>query len=108
MTEPTLDNLPDEVFVALGRRGMEPILLKECTYDCDGKDLHLTEYKSNSERIQNSGLEELNEDYLVECKKCRKSFTIRCVSRLVDGERMDTRVNIIDDTGKDLGWLGSY
>jgi hypothetical protein len=108
LTEPTLDNLPDEVFVALGRRGMEPIPLKECTYECDGKELRLLEFQSDYDRISNKGVEEMTEDYLVECQKCSRRFTIRCLSRLADGERMDTRVNIIDDMGKDLGWLGSY
>ncbi len=108
LTEPTLDNLPDDVFVALGRRGMEPVPLKECTYECDGKELDLLRYISNLDSLKKKGMEELEEDYVVKCSKCNREFTIRCLSRLVDGERMDTRVNILDDKGKDLGWLGSY
>jgi hypothetical protein len=100
--------LPDEVFVALGRRGMEPIPLKECTYECDGKELRLLKFHGSQADISSKGLEERIEDYLVECQKCGRSFTIRCVSRFVNDERMDTKVNIIDDKGKDLGWLGSY
>lgn len=87
---------------------MEPVPLKECTYECDGKELQLLEYKSNLKNLRKKGLEELKEDYTVKCAKCGRDFTIRCVSRLVDGERMDTRVNIIDDKGNDLGWLGSF
>ena len=41
--EPTLDDLPDQVFVALGRRGMEGIPLKKCTYACDSDELELIE-----------------------------------------------------------------
>ncbi|MGQ4911888.1 MAG: hypothetical protein ACP6KW_06910 [Candidatus Thorarchaeota archaeon] len=109
MTEkPTLDNLPEEVFVALGRRGMEAIPLKECTYDCDGKELTLINFTRTPDSISGKGVEEAKEDYLVECDKCKRRFTIRCQIRYADGERMDTKVNIIDDKGKDIGWLGSY
>ncbi len=109
MTEArTLDELPDQVFVALGRRGMEGIPLKACTYECDGVELNLLDVKSIPEEITGSGVEEMVEDWLVECNKCKRAFTIRCKSRYHDGERMDTMVSIIDDTGKSLGWLGSY
>lgn len=106
--EPTLWNLPDEVFVALGRRGMEPIPLKECTYECDGKELELVGFSKDKQGITGKGVEEATEDYLVRCTTCNRTFTIRCLVRYADGERMDTKVNIIDDAGKDLGWLGSY
>ncbi|TFF91502.1 hypothetical protein EU546_08535 [Candidatus Thorarchaeota archaeon] len=87
---------------------MEPIPLKECTYECDSTELGLVDYKRKPENLKNSGLEELMEEYRVECGKCSKEFTIRLESRLVDGERMDTKVSIIDDAGRNLGWLGSY
>jgi hypothetical protein len=41
----SLDELPDQVFVALGRRGMEALVLKECTYDCDGQELNLIQVR---------------------------------------------------------------
>ncbi|MHA2069990.1 MAG: hypothetical protein ACXABY_36965 [Candidatus Thorarchaeota archaeon] len=85
--KPTLEDLPDEVFVALGRRGMEGIPLKECTYECDGKELTLLEMSREPEKITGSGIEMI---------------------RYVDGKRMDTKVNLLDDEGNDLGWLGSY
>ena len=103
----SLDELPDQVFVALGRRGMEPLLLKECTYDCDGQELKLIEPPKDQE-IPTKGDLEVNEDWLVECEKCNRQFTIRCRVHYLDGERLETRVNLIDDNGKDLGWLGSY
>ncbi|MFW9892274.1 MAG: hypothetical protein ACFFFO_08740 [Candidatus Thorarchaeota archaeon] len=103
---PTLDELPDRVFVSLGRRGMEPLPLKECTYDCDGKELNLIEV--HKDPVGGKGLEEVEENWLVECTKCNRRFTIQCIVRYNDGERIDTRVNLIDDTGKNLGWLGSY
>ena len=105
--ERSLDELPDQVFVALGRRGMEPLVLKECTYECDGQELILIEPPKNEE-ISGKGNLEIDEDWLVECTKCKRQFTIRCRVRYLDGERIDTRVNLIDDEGKDLGWLGSY
>lgn len=105
---PTLDELPDEVFVALGRRGMEGIPLKECTYDCDGKELTLLEKKRNPEKITGVGIESVTEDWHVRCKTCDRSFTISCRIRYVDGKRMDTMVNLFDEEGKNLGWLGSY
>jgi hypothetical protein len=104
--EPTLDELPDRVFVALGRRGMEPLPLKECTYDCDGQELKLIEVKKDP--VGGAGTEEVEENWLVECEKCSRQFTIQCIVRYHDGERIDTRVNLIDDKGKNLGWLGSY
>ena len=104
----TLDELPDQVFVALGRRGMEPIPLKECTYECDGKDIKYIDFSQNKEGPSKKGVDEIVEDWLVECEKCKRKFTIRCFVRYSNGERIDTRVDIIDDKGKNLGWLGSY
>ena len=105
--ERSLDELPDQVFVALGRRGMEPLVLKECTYECDGQELILIEAPKNQE-IPKSGNLEVEENWVVECAKCNRQFTIRCRVHYLDGERLETRVNLIDDNGKDLGWLGSY
>ena len=106
--EHTLDELPDQVYVALGRRGMEPILLKECTYDCDGKDIGLLNFHQDKNGPAKTGIDEIVEDWEVMCKKCSRKFTIRCYVRYADGERIDTRVDILDDNGKNLGWLGSY
>ncbi len=102
-----LNELPDRVYVALGRRGMEPLLLKECAYECDGKELTLIEPPEN-QKIPNIGDLEIKEDWLVECAKCHRQFTIQCKIHYFNGERLETRVNLIDDHGKDLGWLGSY
>jgi hypothetical protein len=105
--ERSLDELPDQVYVSLGRRGMEPLKLKECTYECDGQELILIEPPKNQE-IPSKGNSEVVEDWLVECTKCNREFTIRCKIHYLDGERLDTRINLIDDSGIDLGWLGSY
>ena len=104
----SLDELPDEVFVALGQRGMEGIPLKECTYACDGKSLLLIDVETRPRSITGHGVEPVVEDWHVECSKCHRRFTIRCKTRFVDGERIDTRINLIDDHNHDLGWLGSY
>ena len=105
---PSLDDLPDVVFVALGRRGMEPVPLKECTYACDGNELSLIQMTREPKEIQGQSLEPVVEDWLVECKKCGQHFTIRCKIRYIDVDRIDTMVNISDDKGNDLGWLGSF
>ena len=105
--ERSLDELPDEVFVALGRRGMEGIPLKECTY-CNGGNLSLLEVKSEPERIAGKRTETVMETWRVRCNECSREFSISCRIRYHDGARYDTMVNIIDDAGKDLGWLGSY
>jgi hypothetical protein len=94
------------VFVALGRRGMEPIPLKECTYECAGNELTLVEVRKDP--VLGKGFEEVEENWLVKCTECNRHFTIQCIVRYHEGERIDTRVNLIDDTGKNLGWLGSY
>ena len=106
--ERTLDELPDEVYVALGRRGMEGIPLKECTYDCDSAELDLLSVERTPQIINRKGTEEVREDWKVRCEKCEREFTISCKIRYHDGERMDTMVSILDDQGKNLGWLGSY
>ena len=105
--ERSLDELPDQVYVALGRRGMEPLPLKECTYECDGQDLTLIEPPKSNE-VPTKGDVEVEEDWIVECAKCNKQFTIRCKIHYLDGERLETKVNLIDDKGIDLGWLGTY
>lgn len=105
--ERSLDELPDQVYVALGRRGMEPLPLKECTYECDGQELNLVDPPEHQE-IPDKGNVEIEEDWVVECTKCNRQFTIRCRVHYLDGEKLETRINLIDDTGKDLGWLGSY
>ena len=106
--ERSLDELPDQVFVALGRRGMEPLPLKECTYDCEGDELLLQEVTQSKDNPSEKGRDEITVDWVVECKKCKRPFTIRCINRYFDGQRIDTRVDILDDAGKNLGWLGSY
>ncbi|NHJ12949.1 MAG: hypothetical protein EAX95_04695 [Candidatus Thorarchaeota archaeon] len=103
-----MDDLPDEVFVALGRRGMEGIPLKECTYDCDGKELALLKVDKKPQEITGGGQETALEDWQVQCMKCQRTFTIRCKIRYFDGKRFDTMVSILDDKGNDLGWLGSF
>ena len=107
-SERSLDELPDVVFVPLGRRGMEGIPLKKCTYACDGKELTLIDVKTDPPEITGRGLEPVVEEWLVECNKCKRQFTIRCKIRYVDGKRWDTMVSILDDHGNDLGWLGNY
>jgi hypothetical protein len=93
--DPTIDDLPDVVFVALGRRGMEPIPLKECTYACDGKELTVISVTKDPSSIQGRSIEVVVEDWL-------------CKVRYVDGKMIDTMVSLLDDKGNDLGWLGSY
>lgn len=105
----SLDELPDQVFVALGRRGMEGIPLKECTYEeCNASDLELISVQTDPAQISGDGQETQIEDWEVKCPDCDRKFTIRLKTRFFDGERMDTMTNIIDDEGNDLGWLGSY
>ena len=100
--------LPDEVFVALGRRGMEGIPLKVCTYECDSEELSLVSVKKDPPTSTGKGLEIVIEDWVVRCTKCERSFTIRQKVRYMDCKRYDTMVSLIDDNGTDLGWLGSY
>lgn len=107
-TERSLSELPEKVFIPLGRRGMEGIPLKLCTYACDGDDLRLIRVDTDPPEITGHGLEPVIEDWLVECSKCGRQFTIRCKIRYLDGKRWDTMVNLLDDHGNDLGWLGNY
>ena len=72
--ERSLNELPDQVFVALGRRGMEPLPLKECTYDCDGAELILLEVKQSKKAPEQKGVDEITEDWLVKCMMCPQNF----------------------------------
>ncbi|MFW9786956.1 MAG: hypothetical protein ACFFE1_04740 [Candidatus Thorarchaeota archaeon] len=105
--ERSLDELPDQVYVALGRRGMQPIPLKECTYECEGKEITLIKPPKNR-YIPSEGEHEVVEDWLVACTTCNREFTIRLKIHYLNEERLETRVNLIDDNEKDLGWLGSF
>ncbi|MHA1217027.1 MAG: hypothetical protein ACTSPX_06895 [Candidatus Thorarchaeota archaeon] len=67
-SERSLDELPDVVFVPLGRRGMEGIPLKECTYACDGKELTLIDVKTDPPEITGRGLEPVVEEWLVDTR----------------------------------------
>ena len=104
----SLDELPDAVFVPLGRRGMEGVTLKECTYACDGKEISLKGVKTDPPEITGKSVEVVIEDWTVECDKCHREFVIRCRIRYIDGARIDTMVSLFDDKGYNLGWLGNY
>ena len=104
----SLDELPDAVFVPLGRRGMEGVTLKECTYACDGKEISLKGVNTDPPEITGKSVEVVIEDWTVECDKCHREFVIRCRIRYIDGARIDTMVSLLDDKGHNLGWLGNY
>lgn len=108
MEKRSLDELPDQVFVPLGRRGMEGIPLKECTYECDGKEIRLIDVEEIKLGTDEKGIDQVIEKWYVVCEKCNRKFTIQCKIRFKENERLDTYVSIIDDNSNDLGWLGSY
>ena len=104
----SLDELPDAVFVPLGRRGMEGVALKECTYAGDGKEISIKGGNTDPLEVTGKSVEVVIEDWTVECNKCKREFVIRCRKRYLDGDRIDTMVSLFDDKGNNLGWLGNY
>ncbi|MHA1270192.1 MAG: hypothetical protein ACTSPY_10435 [Candidatus Helarchaeota archaeon] len=107
-----LNELPDTIFVPLGRRGFHPINLKSCI-KCSTENIFVLEFLEKieypAEEIENSKKEMT--DYKVKCRNCGTIYYIRKIEfkRVVNGneERLITNFNIIDKNGNDEGWLGS-
>ena len=109
----SLDELPDTVYVPLGRRGMESILLKVCP-DCDKENLaliHKTTTGAPTKRDVQKEDTPLAEkeivDYLVCCQECGHQFIIRLTRLHFKDELVQTLVSIRSVNGESELWLGN-
>ena len=109
----SLDELPDTVYIPLGRRGMEPAPLKACSL-CSAENLTLIHKVITTEAIteetpNKDALPEKKEiiDYTVRCQECQHQFIIR-LTRLCLGEKpVQTFVFVLNKPGDPEQWLGN-
>ncbi|MHA1785375.1 MAG: hypothetical protein ACTSVY_01000 [Candidatus Helarchaeota archaeon] len=108
-----MEELPDKIYVSLGRRGFDPIKLKYC-HVCKNpvvQDLELLKKEVIEEKsIDDNTMIEVN--YKFQDKKCGGIFYIKLkhMYKTFNGKkkRITTLVNILDKDKNDLGWLGNY
>ncbi len=109
----SLDEIPNRIFVSLGRRGFDPVNPKQCS-KCGNPNpagLTLLERIEHEEVKHEEGVKR-TVDYKIGCQICGNIFFVRLqhVIQFVEGKekRVTTMVNILDENGEDLGWLGNY
>jgi hypothetical protein len=108
----SLKEIPDKIFVSLGRRGFDPVNPKQCP-KCGTRDagLELLE-KIEHETLQHEKGLKRTMDYKLRCRNCGNIFFIRLqhVFQQEEGDekRITTVVNILDEKMNDIGWLGNY
>jgi len=106
----SVDDLPDQIYVPLGTRGLQPIKLKQC-FRCSNQNVNELEMiEKKIEAVQ--GRDQEIADYKILCRKCSSTFTIRLRNLYVvekgQKRRSITFVSILDGEGRDEGWLGSF
>ena len=109
----SLDELPDTVYIPLGRRGMESAPLKACSI-CSAENLILIHKAITAEAIteetpNKDAISEKKEiiDYTVQCQECQHRFIIR-LTRLYLGEKpVQTLVFVLNKPGDPEQWLGN-
>jgi len=106
----SIEELPDQIYAPLGTRGLQPIKLKQC-FHCSNQNVE--EMQIMEKRIEAvQGKDQEIADYKIICKKCNSSFTIRLRNLYAvkkgQKKRSITFVSILDEAGRDEGWLGSF
>lgn len=108
-----LDELPDTVYVPLGRRGMEPVPLKICL-DCSKENLTLIQKKitraaaKQDDPSEDTSLAEKEiVDYKVRCQECGNQFIIRLTRLYFKEEPVQTLVSTQSKEGDPELWLGT-
>ena len=109
----SLDEIPNQITVPLGRRGFDPINPKICA-KCGNSNpnaLKLLEKIPREKITHEEGFKEII-DYKIQCLQCKQIFFIRLqhiIHKTAEKEkRVTTMVNILDEKLNDLGWLGNY
>jgi len=106
------NELPDKIYVPLGRRGFHPINLKACVrcFNAERFVLNFIEKKEYPAEIIDNAKKEII-DYKVQCKNCNAIYFIRMtLFKNIDEnkeEQIIANFNILDENGNDEGWLGS-
>jgi len=106
----SIEDLPDKIYAPLGTRGLQPIKLKQC-FRCSNQNVEeLQVIEKKIEAVQ--GRDQEIADYKIVCKKCSSTFTFRLrnLYAVEKGQkrRLITFVSILDEKGRDEGWLGSF
>ncbi len=104
----SLDELPDTVYVPLGRRGMDSIALKMCP-ECNHESLILIQ-KDKLPEVLNGGVHPAKKeivDYKVRCRKCEYLFIIRLNRIFFKDKLIQTLVSIISPNSESALWLGN-
>jgi len=105
----SLDELPELVMIPLGTRGVQRIKLKHCQY-CSNDDPSSLKLLERSVKNLGEGQDAIS--YLVLCERCSHRFTFHCrnVYSTDRGEkkRVVSFVSVLDEEGKDQGWLGNF
>ena len=106
----SLDEIPNQITVSLGRRGFDPVNPKKCP-KCGNPNLKLLN-KEELDTIKHKEGEKRTIDYKIQCLNCNNIFYIKLqhVIQFIDGreKRVTTLVNVLDENKNDLGWLGNY
>jgi len=106
----SIEDLPDQIYAPLGTRGLQPIKLKQC-FRCSNQNVEELEVIEKKIEVV-SGRDQEIAGYKIICKKCSSTFSIRLRNLYVveKGERRRsiTFVSILDEEGRDEGWLGSF
>ena len=107
----SLDEIPNQITVSLGRRGFDPVNPKKCPKCSNPNRLKLLN-KEKLDTIKHKEGEKRTFDYKIQCLNCNNIFYIKLqhVIQFIDDreKRVTTLVNILDENKNDLGWLGNY
>jgi hypothetical protein len=108
LDQSSLDELPDTVYVPLGRRGMESVALKVCP-DCSHENLALIQKIVQQDVLNEDGPPARKEliDYRVRCCECAHPFTIRLTRLYFKEKLIQTLVSILAQNGESELWLGN-
>jgi len=106
----SIEDLPDQIYAPLGTRGLQPIKLKQC-FRCSNQNIEELEVIEKKIEVVHGRDQEIA-DYKIICKKCSSTFSIRLRNLYVvekgQKSRSITFVSILDEKGRDEGWLGSF
>ena len=106
--------IPSHAYIALARRGMEPISLDQCfLLNCDNTDQNLLEpFKKEEEEDDLKIIKKIH----IKCKKCGGTFilkfeTIKKVAKSSKDEEEPLSMGMVyalDEEGKNLGHIGYF
>ena len=105
-----MNEIPDQVFVPLGRRGFDPIPIKFC-HNCQDRSGRISMVQKVTSEKQEGGVFLQEIDYEIKCDVCGGTFfyRIRHVFDIVGDKRRKvvSTVNILNEKKEDLGWVGN-